>query len=1033
MRLFLLTFKWCRIAVLLCIFVFIVLGLFLNHVGLPEWVESRLRQQIEDQGWEVSYSRLRLRWYHGIVAENLQLQRAKAAAGPHLFLHRAEFRPNWRALLEWRLQSEGVALEDGRLIWPLPGTNQPQRTFVLNQLSGELLFKPNDEWELKHLTAQCLGAFVRFRGDITNASLLQSWRIRPAARPGAPPGAAAHRLLNELEQIRFAGPPTAQVVFSGDARDWRGFDVSVRLSAPGMLSPWGSGTNVTAIVRTVPPTTVRDPIRLGLQIRAEDSRTRWADAGRLELNLQLEPSLERLLPTNATLFAELNDARADWGRAARLSLEARCQPEGEGAVEQSTFLNVDGAQLNTRWGSATRLVAGILARHNPTNYLPAGVDLTFHGDDLRTAWVTSQWARVEGRFELPPAGQFGLFASNRLWLDRITNLPFHVSAQFSNALTAGLIVDHAATTIDWREPHGRVSAQVTSGEAAAQVAFTAHAATREITFTNAAILRPESLAAYLSTNAQRWLAGFASATPPNIVNSGRFTLPSWERWPTNWQTEVLSTVEMRGRLESSSAVYRRVAVNRTSVPFALTNLVWELTDLQLDRPEGGFRANVRASEATGDFDVTLRSEVNPLALRPAFADVPDANDVFDLFQLPGPPPRLKARLTGNRRDLATLRGTADVQVTNVVFRGVPIPGVTAHLTYSNQWLSILEPVVVREGERGTADGIAIDLAGARLFLTNATGRLSPLAIGQAIGPITRQAIEPYVFDVPPDARAEGSVPLARWNRNTEDLRFVIDGERFHWKVLNFERLQGSVRWQGNLLTLTNVMAAWYGGTLTGWAQFDFDAPNGGRMAFDAHFANCALKPIVRDFQNGRTNNLDGTISGRMRVVRADINRLNSWDGDGRIELKEGLIWDIPLFGLLSPILNGLVPGLGNSRAKEGRATFTMTNSVIYSKDLQIIANATPLRYEGQVDFDGNVTARVEAELMREIPGIGRVISTVFWPVTRLLLRYSVTGTLADPKLKPVNPIAEILTLPFRPLRAINEMLTPDKKGADQDK
>jgi hypothetical protein len=188
-----------------------------------------------------------------------------------------------------------------------------------------------------------------------------------------------------------------------------------------------------------------------------------------------------------------------------------------------------------------------------------------------------------------------------------------------------------------------------------------------------------------------------------------------------------------------------------------------------------------------------------------------------------------------------------------------------------------------------------------------------------------------------------------------------------------------------------------------------------------------LKPIVRDFQSGRSNNLDGTISGHMRVTHAEINRLKSWDGDGTIQLSEGLIWDIPLFGLLSPILNTIVPGLGNSRAKEGRATFTMTNSVIFSRDLEIVANATRLRYDGQVDFDGNVSARVEADLMRRVPGLGRLISTVFWPVTKLL-QYDVSGTLSEPKLEPANPISRIFTLPLMPFKALNEILTPDKKN-----
>src|SRR5262245_2790976 len=84
-RYFFTTFKWCRITILLAVFVAIILGLFLNHVGLPEWVEIRLRKRIAAQGWDIQFSRLRLRWYHGIVAEDLQLHRTNTLAGPNVF------------------------------------------------------------------------------------------------------------------------------------------------------------------------------------------------------------------------------------------------------------------------------------------------------------------------------------------------------------------------------------------------------------------------------------------------------------------------------------------------------------------------------------------------------------------------------------------------------------------------------------------------------------------------------------------------------------------------------------------------------------------------------------------------------------------------------------------------------------------------------------------------------------------------------------------------------------------------------------
>ncbi|HKX63160.1 MAG TPA: hypothetical protein VJS65_14970, partial [Verrucomicrobiae bacterium] len=959
------------------------------------------------------------------VAEDLQLHRTNHVASPFLFLRSAEFRPNWKELFKLHLEPEGVAFRDGRLFWPVSGTNQPQRTFVLNQVSGELLFKPGDAWELKFLESTCLDARVRFRGEITNASVIRAWK-KPKAT--AAPGQVDnfwHGLLTDVEKVRFSDPPTAQVIFSGDARDWQRFDVNVRLTTSGLDSPWGRGTNVTVIARTDPLSGSNDPIRLMLQVGAEKSRTRWADASYLQLKLQIEPSLEYLVPTNASLSLRLVDAQAGWGTARSISINAQSRPEGLATGERRTHLDVAVEGLESRWGSAERFAASADARHGPTNYLPARFEATVLTEVLRTRWHTSQWSRVEGSANLPALSEFNLFRTNWAWIDRITNLPFHVSATVSNAWVGPHALDHALGTIDWKAPEGRVQAEVSSGEAFVSAGVTGRATTREITFTTAASVRPALFAGYLTTNAQRWLAEFDSLRTPSIEGSGRFVLPSWTRPPTNWQADVLPTLQLRGTLAAPSSSFRGIEFTGVVVPFSLTNQLWQLTDLQLNRPEGALRLNARADELTGDFVVDGASGINPLVLRTALTS-PGVQRVFREIEVTNLPPRIEARVRGNWRDLSKLYGTANVLATNFSYRGIPVMGCTARLTYSNQWLAILEPVVIRRGERATAAGLGIDIKQMLLHFTNAVGRLSPLAIGQVIGPITRRTIEPYVFELPPDARVEGTVPLGRNDSNAENMRFEIDGGRFHWNVLHFERLKGTVLWRGNRLTLTNITGGWHGGTMEGWADFNFARPRGGSMAFEAIISRGQLKPIVSDFLHGKTNRLEGTISGRIHVTRADVNRLNSWSGHGHIQLHEGLIWDIPIFGLLSPVLNVVMPGLGNSRAKEGKATFVMTNSVVHSKDLEIIANATRLQYDGHVDFDGNVSAKVEAGLMREVPGIGPLISTVLWPVTKLF-RTSISGTLEKPKMEPVYVFPKILTLPFLPFRALNEILNPERR------
>jgi hypothetical protein len=134
-----------------------------------------------------------------------------------------------------------------------------------------------------------------------------------------------------------------------------------------------------------------------------------------------------------------------------------------------------------------------------------------------------------------------------------------------------------------------------------------------------------------------------------------------------------------------------------------------------------------------------------------------------------------------------------------------------------------------------------------------------------------------------------------------------------------------------------------------------------------------------------------------------------------------LIWEIPVFGILSPVLDAILPGLGSSRASEGSATFTVHNGVISSDDLEIRASIMRLRYWGNVDLRGRVDAQAEAELLRDTWIVGRVLSLALWPVSKLF-QYHITGTLHQPKSDPVFFVPRLVLFPFHPIRTFKDLL-----------
>jgi hypothetical protein len=174
---------------------------------------------------------------------------------------------------------------------------------------------------------------------------------------------------------------------------------------------------------------------------------------------------------------------------------------------------------------------------------------------------------------------------------------------------------------------------------------------------------------------------------------------------------------------------------------------------------------------------------------------------------------------------------------------------------------------------------------------------------------------------------------------------------------------------------------------------------------------------------GKSNTLEGIVSGKVNLTSANTKDWDHWEGFGWMHLSDGIIWEVPIFGILSPVLNAIVPGAGSSRAREASATYIMTNSIVHSEDLEIKSPLVRISYKGDVNLREEVNAVVEAQLLRDAGSIGHLVSIALQPLTKIF-EYKITGTLDHPKSEPVF-IPGFLMKMLRPFHTIKEML-PDK-------
>ena len=1033
-RIFLSIFKWCRVSVWIAILLLVVLHLFLHRVGVPEWVKVRIIAQMRAQGWEMNFSRLRLQWYRGVVADGLLLSRTNTISGPNLFVESAEFRLNFRALRHFDLHADSVLVQGGRMVWPLPGTNHPQQTLDLTRLQGELLFRPDDSWELRSLEGRAFGAHIRIRGEATNASLIRDWKMpKPPTKPRAPDERPVwSRLIEYGGKVKFAGTPELTVIFSLDAADVRSLDVNARFSAQAFESPWVGGTNFGVAARLRPPLATNDPLRVELTVTADTPHSPWGGATNLLFALKAEPSFTQLFPTNGSAVLQLQGAQTPWGGAQSLLVSLFSEPSVTNEAWRLTQWRVVGEQLRSEWFSAHHLEVESHFLHPATNYLPAiAASLSAEARRARSVAGTSDWARAEVQFELPAAVQTLLADTNLPWTDRLRRVPALVTVSLSNTHAFHLAAPRVAITNRWDWPRLEAAgvATLTNGDLTWKGTF--NTPSRDLALNLQARVDPTAVAPFFGTNTPPWLNEVRAEKPPRIEAAIRARFPEWTNAAAAWADEMLSTLSIAGSLELGRATVREVPLDGARALFLFTNSTLTVPELRVTRPEGGIVAELQLDHRSGDFLARVNDcRIDPRAVRPLLdKDGREGLDDFVFKELPS----LRAEVRGNLQKLEHIGVTAQVSASNVTYRGQSVRWVESGLTYTNEFLSFIQPRVLRDaGEHAEGDGVGIDLRRHRLYLTNATGRVTPMDLARVINDDVERVLAPFRFDHPPEARAHGVICLRKREHNN-DVTFEVNGGTFHWLQFNLESARGTVHWLGDAVLITNLVGRWKGGDTTGWAALNFPPGAPDTMAFFMKLEGADLHQVMLDLQPGKTNRLEGGWSGELTITHAQLDDWKSWQGFGHSSLTNGLIWDIPLFGVASQFLNAIpTPGmkLGNSRAKEAHMDFLITNSVIISENLEIRTGITRLRYEGSVDFEHRVDGRMEAELLRNIPGVGWLVSKVLFPVSKLF-EYRITGTLDDPKTRPTYVLPSIILMPLQPVKSLKEIFgEPEKKPAD---
>ena len=242
-----------RVRVVGWVFVFLILftAIYLNVVGLPDFLKNPLLEKLRARGIELQFKNLRISWWRGFVAYDVKFDRPDSDSSPEFSAGRVELPFNSFALRRLDFEITGLRLFGGKLVWPVNVTNALPRELTAENIEATVQFLPGDVWQFDNIQGHFAGLKIFINGSLAHGSAVRKMKsLRGTNAPVANFDSLLLDFVQTIDHLKFSQPPGVRISIYGDARDPENFKVAASAMAEDASTPWGAFTNARVTVRS---------------------------------------------------------------------------------------------------------------------------------------------------------------------------------------------------------------------------------------------------------------------------------------------------------------------------------------------------------------------------------------------------------------------------------------------------------------------------------------------------------------------------------------------------------------------------------------------------------------------------------------------------------------------------------------------------------------------------------------------------------------------------------------------------------------
>jgi hypothetical protein len=470
------------------------------------------------------------------------------------------------------------------------------------------------------------------------------------------------------------------------------------------------------------------------------------------------------------------------------------------------------------------------------------------------------------------------------------------------------------------------------------------------------------------------LDGMEFQSPPLVEISGSVNFG-----PNRFRPKII------GHAAFGQFTYKKAAFSDLTADFSWDGERTFVRDLRVRHQTGQLRADL--FDAPADFRLNIESTISPDAVRPLVSV--ELNEFLREWQWQRSP-AIRLEIRGTDRNPESWQGEGTVALGRSRFRGTWMNSANTRIHFADGALTCEDIHVARDEGNGTGS-FTYDFKKHEVRVSNIKSSLNPAEAIFWIDPKVSKTVAPYKFRRPPNVTADG-VYQFRGGKNTR-LEVKVDGANgmdyvFLGKTLQFDRVSGRLLFTKDQLQITDLRGALLDGTLRGHADISL-ARNDPRYRASLS-VNQINFPLLTDlYYNYKT--AQGVLKGTYEFngVGTDWHTMR---GDGNVEVSNGDVFAIPIFGPLSGILNKIVPGSGYNIARTATAAFKVEDAIIHTDDFEAAGALFSMLGHGDIHF---LDDKLDFSMRLNMKGPGVLLTPVY-----KLFEYAGTGSLKKPDWHP---------------------------------